>query len=83
MADKLLKVADQADALQKSKERSGKIKALHEAISERSKIKILRQEDDGDIENEAAFVKRLEKTLSPTWSQDNQLERLFYKYKIK
>ena len=83
MADRILKAADQADALKKSKERSDKIKLLHEAITDKYRFKISRHESVEELEGQVAFLKKVEKTLSLTWSQEQLLERLFNRYGIK
>jgi gamma-glutamyl phosphate reductase len=83
MADRLLKASDKIEALNKSRERSDKIKKLHESISERYKFKVTRHENLIDIECDVKFLKLIEKTLSPTLSQENKLDALFKKYSIK
>ena len=83
MADRILKATDKADALNRSKEKSDKLKRLHEAISDRYKFKISRHDDATDIECDVKFLKLIERTLSPTWSQENKLEMLFKKYNVK
>jgi gamma-glutamyl phosphate reductase len=83
MADRLLKASDKIEALNKSRERSDKIKRLHESISERYKFKVTRHENLIDIECDVKFLKLIEKTLSPILSQENKLDALFKKYSIK
>jgi len=83
MADRLLKASNKIEALNKSRERSDKIKKLHESISERYKFIVTRHESLIDIECDVKFLKLIEKTLSPTSSQENKLDALFKKYNIK
>jgi hypothetical protein len=83
MADKLLQSTDKAEAFEKSRQRSEKLKRLHDAISQRYKFRITRHESVADTEVDAAFLKLVQKTLTLTWSQETQLEKLFFKYNVK
>jgi len=82
MADKLLKSADQADAWKKSKEKSDRLKKLHEALTEKYKFNMSKGYDNDSVLVDIDFVKRVEKKLTLTEIEDRKLNSLFFKYRI-
>ena len=85
MADKLLKSADKADAYAQSQTKYKRIKLLHEAMTERYKFYITHKEKfiyADQIKSDIEQVKKLEKKLTLTTSEDTALNKLFAKYKI-
>jgi hypothetical protein len=85
MADKLLKSADKADAYAQSQAKYKRIKLLHEAMTERYKFYITSKDKDtytDQVKSDIEQVKKLEKKLTLTPSEDTTLSRLFAKYRI-
>lgn len=82
LADKLLKSTDLSDAFNKSKQASGRIKKLHEAITDRYKFEISNHKDCSQTELDANFVKYVEKKLNKSYQDEYKIEALFKKYKI-
>jgi hypothetical protein len=85
MADKLLKSADKADAYAQSQAKYKRIKLLHEAMTERYKFYITHNEKfihADQIKSDIEQVKKIEKKLTLSPSEDTTLSRLFAKYRI-
>jgi thioredoxin-related protein len=85
MADKLLKSADRADAYAQSQAKYKRIKLLHEAMTERYKFYITSKDKctyADQVKTDIEQVKKLEKKLTLTSSEDTTLSRLFAKYRI-
>jgi hypothetical protein len=85
MADKLLKSADKADAYAQSQAKYKRIKLLHEAMTERYKFYITHKEKfihADQVKSDIEQVKKLEKKLTLTTSEDTAINKLFAKYKI-
>ena len=85
MADKLLKSADRSDAYAQSQAKYKRIKLLHEAMTERYKFYITHKDKCSyadQVKSDIDQVKRLEKKLTLTLSEDSTLNRLFAKYRI-
>ena len=85
MADKLLKSADKADAYAQSQAKYKRMKLLHEAMTERYKFYITNKDKDtyaDQVKSDIEQVKKLEKKLTLTPSEDTTLSRLFAKYRI-
>jgi two-component sensor histidine kinase len=82
MADKILKSAELSDAFNQSKQRSDRMKRLHEAITTRYKFEVANHKDCGTTELDASFTKHIEKKLTLSDRETYKLEALFKKYRI-
>ena len=85
MADKLLKSADKADAYAQSQAKYKRIRLLHEAMTERYKFYITSKDKytyADQVKIDIEQVKKIEKKLTLTPSEDTTLSRLFAKYRI-
>jgi len=85
MADILLKSANRADTYAQSQAKNKKLKLLHEAMTERYKFYITNKDKDtyaDQVKSDIEQVKKLEKKLTLTPSEDTTLSRLFAKYRI-
>ena len=82
MADLILKSADRSEALAKSKERSTKLNALHESLTDKYRFNITRGYDTSEVKNDIEFVKKVQSKLSLTEVENRKLESLFLKYRV-
>jgi hypothetical protein len=82
MADKILKSAELSDAFNQSRQRSDKLKRLHEAISQRYKFEVANHRDCSTTQLDASFTKYVEKKLTLSDRDTYKLEGLFKKYRI-
>ena len=85
MADKLLKSADRSDAYAQSQAKYKRLKLLHEAMTERYKFYITHKEKfihADQVKLDIEQVKKLEKKLTLTTSEQTSLDKLFAKYRI-
>lgn len=82
MADKLLKAADLSDQFNSSREKSNRIKKLHESLTEKYKFNMGRGYSNIDVENDINFVKKAEKKLTLSDVETRKLDSLFFKYRI-
>ena len=85
MADKLLKSADRSDAYAQSQAKTKRMKALHEAMTERYKYYITSKEKASyveQVESDVSQLKKFEKKLTLTESDSMMLDRLYAKYRV-
>lgn len=82
MADLILKSADRSEAFAKSKERSNKIKALHESLTDKYRFNIVKGYNNNEVKSDIEFVKKVQTKLSLTESENKKLDSLFFKYRV-
>tara|TARA_R110000868_G_C10706052_1_gene749540 strand:+ start:268 stop:546 length:279 start_codon:yes stop_codon:yes gene_type:complete len=82
MADLILKSANRSEAFAKSKEKSNKIKVLHESLTDKYRFNITKGYDINEVKNDIDFVKKVQTKVSLTESENKKLESLFFKYRI-
>jgi len=82
LADKLLKSKDLSDQFNSSREKSNRIKKLHESLTEKYKFNIRRGYSNTDVENDINFLKKSEKKLTLSDDENKKLDLLFFKYRI-
>ena len=85
MADKILKSADRSDAYAKSQAKNKRLKLLHEAMTERYKFYITSKDKCSyadQVKSDIEQIKKLEKKLTLSATEETAINKLFAKYNV-